>query len=194
LEWELNPDIENIAKYMIFRAQYYDLLDSLGDFRYLTSIPSSSILKPEHIDATVLPGSIFYYRLRAIDASDNQSSYSDSVAYSNFLPVREETMQPNGPNELLGEDRRLSWAYDYHMHLERYCITILDIENNLIFRDISNPSSYVGGAQTWSIPDQVVFNSDEQYKWRVDLEANITNGYEAAGAESPWATFKYGEG
>ena len=194
MEWAINPTSENIAKYEIFRAQYYDLLDSVGDFRYLTSIPNSTTVNAEHIDATVLPGTIFYYRLRAIDASDNQSSYSDSVGYSNFLPVRLETMQPNGSNKLLGEDRQLSWVYDYHLHLERYCITILDIDNNLIIREISNPSNYVGGAQIWSIPDEVIFDNNEKYKWRVDLEANIINGYEAAGAESAWATFKYGEG
>lgn len=193
MEWEPNPVSENITEYKIYRAQYYDLLDSMGDFRYLTSVPSSSTLTAEYIDVTVLPGLIFYYQLRAIDDSDIKSRYSDSIAYSTFLPVRQETMQPNNPNELLGGGRRLSWSYDHHMHLERYCITILDIENNLIFRVISSPSSYVGGAQVWVIPDEVIFNDGEQYKWRVDLEADIMNGYEAVGAESPWATFKYVE-
>jgi hypothetical protein len=191
LEWELNPVSENITKYKIFRAQYFDLLDSLGDFRYLTSIPRSSILKAEYLDAGALPGLIYYYRLRAIDDSDIQSRFSDSVAYSSLLPVRQETMKPNGSNDLLGWERQLSWSYEYHIRMERYCITILDSDNNLIIRETSNPSSYVGGSQIWSISDAIIFNNGGQYKWRVDLEANIVDGYETAGAESPWSTFKY---
>ena len=191
LEWELNPVSENITKYKIFRAQYFDLLDSLGDFRYLTSIPRSSILKAEYLDAGALPGLIYYYRLRAIDDSDIQGSFSDSIAYSSFLPVRLEYMTPNGYNDLLGWERQLSWSYEYHIRMERYCITILDSENNLIIRETSNPSNYVGGSQTWSIPDEIIFNNGDQYKWRVDLEGNILDGYETVGAESLWATFKY---
>lgn len=186
LEWELNPFSENIIKYEIFRAQYFDLLDSLGDFRYLTSI-----LKAEHLDATALPSLTYYYRLRAIDDSDIQGSFSDSIAYSSFLPVRLEYMTPNGYNDLLGWERQLSWSYEYHIRMERYCITILDSENNLIIRETSNPSNYVGGSQTWSIPDEIIFNNGDQYKWRVDLEGNILDGYETVGAESLWATFKY---
>ena len=191
LDWEDNPISEAIVKYQLDRAEYFELSDSMGGFLILATIYPTHQRKPEYYDVTAFPLSNYYYRLKAIDDSGSSSKYSDSIAYLCLPSVPLETMSPNGVNNLLGEDRKLSWIYDYPIRVENYCVTILDTDNNLIHRQTSSPNNYAGGEAHWPIPSEISLISGKVYKWRVDFGAGYVNGRETAGSESSWASFRY---
>jgi hypothetical protein len=191
LEWESNLPRENISEYLLYRARNFIAKDSLGAFHYLTSVQQSNPSSLGYIDREILESSMYTYRLLAIDDSDNSSPYSDSISYTWLLPVEQATMSPNGLSDPLDVERKLHWAYEYHIRMESYCITILDSNNDLILRHISNPNSYVGGSQAWQIPLEISLVSGNVYKWRVDLDGGYIDQLETAGSESLWATFLY---
>jgi len=101
-------------------------------------------------------------------------------------------MVPNGLDETLGPNRELHWQYNYSEVMENYTITILNAEDNLVFRSEYIPTTYIyGGTEYFIIPDSINMIDEEIYKWRIDTQANYVSSIETAGSESSWASFLY---
>jgi hypothetical protein len=189
IEWRANLD-EDITAYNIYRAEWINLKDSLSSFKFLSQIENRGNINFEYVDNSVIRGIKYYYKLLAIDDGDNSSDYSDSTYYT-LLPVSVEDMAPNGANQILGEDRLLSWHYLFWIEMEDYCFTILNTDNQLVLRQLLMPRNYIGGYESWQIPDSIRLLSGTVYKWRLDIGAIYVDGKETAGSESSWATFLY---
>jgi len=190
LEWELNYD-EDIVTTTIYRATWFEHNDSLGEYMYLAHIMQKASPATEYLDIWAYPGNTYYYKLRAKDASDNLSQFSDSVGYRLLTPVAVEKMIPNGKSDTLASNRYLSWVYHYSVEMEDYVITLLTDSNELLWRENLQPGNYTGGRENWIIPQEIALNSGSNYKWRIDTGADYKNSIERAGSESPWATFLY---
>jgi hypothetical protein len=190
LDWELNKD-ENIAAYLIYRAEYFDESDSLSDFNSISHIKVEGISESVYLDVEVLVGKAYCYKLKAEDVSGNMSTYGEPLKYRLLPAIYLSSLRPNGRDDKLYADKILSWYYNYNVEMENYCLTVLSFENELIFRRTFSPVNYVSGYESYHIPDSVVLNSNQRYRWRIDTAAQYVDGTETAGSESPWATFLY---
>ena len=189
LEWEPSPVEENITSYMLLRAEYFEVGDSLGDYELLATLAQASTSEAEYIDRSSRVNTRYHYVLIAEDASENQSTPSDTLGYIRLGSISSDTMLPNGLAMMLPDDRKVKWTYGYSEAMENYTLTILNVESDLILRREMTPSNYIGGREYFTIPDAIVLVSGDVYKWRVDMGAQYVAGNETAGSESPWATF-----
>ena len=190
LEWEANPYDENIAKYYIYRAEYLDIEDSLSEFELLTTVNVSSVTTNQYVDQNILVEMEYYYKLLAEDYSQNKSSFSDSLNYMILPAIGLDYMVPNGLEVSLGGNRALTWTYAY-IAMQNYCITLLANDEELLARKVLLPGNYIGGIETWIIPDEIILSQGAIYKWRIDMEGQHHMSLETAGSESPWAKFIY---
>lgn len=190
LEW-FSPQNEGIVTYGIFRAIYYDTIDSLTDFIMISNVFNGSTTVIEYIDQNLDYSVRYMYRIQAEDHSGNKSEYSDSVSYKLLRSVLLQTMSPNGSQSDLESNRELRWGISVSFETEKYTITILDSQSNLIARETFNPNQYTGINEVWNIPSSIVLDSAQIYKWRVDISSDYANGRELSGSESNWALFRY---
>ncbi len=189
LEWEPNPIEENVTSYLIHRAEYFELEDSLGDFELLSTLMLETSSEAEYIDRNATLNTRYCYVLIAKDASENQSMYSDTLSYLRLDAISSVGMLPNGLSVPLDSDRKLQWTYSYGVAMENYTVTITSAENGLILRRELTPSNYFGGTEYFTVPDTVVLTLGNIYYWRVDMGGRYAENCETAGSESPWATF-----
>ena len=190
MEWEPNYE-ENISAYLIYRAEYFDENDSLGEFELRYRLEIELNTPTEFVDTEIEMRTSYYYKLKSNDISDNSSTFSDSLRYILLPQIPFNRMSPNGYTDSLSPLRSLNWVYSSSIELEDYCITILAQNNDLIIRMIQSPSSYVGWRESWEIPSYISLQHNNIYKWRVDMNARYINSMETAGSESAWATFLY---
>jgi hypothetical protein len=191
LEWEPNSPDEEIIEYLIYRSTYFDVSDSIGDFEFLAIRITASDPSSEYIDQSAVTGAKYHFKIKARDSGGNTSEFSAELFYTLLPQITSAAMWPNGLKSPLPVDRGLSWVYQYSVAMEDYCITILDIEDTFVWRSMFSPSNYTGNNQSWTIPVEVILNTDRIYKWRVDMGAQYVDGMETAGSESAWATFLY---
>ena len=192
LEWEPNLG-EDIARYFIYRAIWFELADSLGEFELLTRLDTEVLRETSFLDEQIIVNQKYYYKLMAEDNSGNLSEYSDETSYSLLYNISAELLLPNGQNEPLPMNRNLQWGNYYYSDLEDYCLTILTLDNALIIRLILQPTNYTGELEHWRIPDTVNLISGSVYKWRIDMGADYVDGRESLGSESSWASFLYSD-
>jgi hypothetical protein len=190
LEWESSPD-EDILAYNIYRAIWYDVNDSLGDYDLITRLELVSTPELNYIDKVAYQSIRYFYKLKSQDASENYSEYSDSLIYSLLHAIRSSSMNPNGIIDTLGADRLLSWTYRYSTEMEDYSITVLTEQSEAVTRVRLSPGNYIGRSESWQIPAEIELDPDHVYKWRIDAGARYVDGNETAGSESQWATFLY---
>jgi hypothetical protein len=190
LEWEPNNE-SNIQAYHIYRAEYFELNDSLGEFEIITRTVTILDRNLTYTDPGVWTSKVYSYKLKAEDISENLSSDSDLKSYSLLPQIQVNTMAPNGITIRLNSDRRLSWNYDYNIEMEDYCITIIQDPDDPVLRQKLSPQNYTDGAESWSIPDSIILEPNAIYKWRIDTGANYVDKVESKGSESTWATFIY---
>jgi hypothetical protein len=191
LEWEPSPQNEDIIAYNIYRATWYDVNDSLGEYDLLARLGTESIPELEYVDRAVNSRIKYFYALKSEDISDNLSEFSDSLYYSLLHPINSESMVPNGKTIALAQDRSLTWSYNGRIEMEDYCLTIITAENELNTRVLLQPGNYIGGSESWQILADIVLEPGNVYQWRVDLGAQYVDFLETAGSESAWATFLY---
>ena len=191
LEWEPNPIEENVTSYMLHRAEYFELEDSLGDFELLSTLMLESSSSSEYVDGSTKVNTHYHYVLIAEDASENQSTPSDTLSYMQFGVLGIFEMLPNGSAMVLPRDRKVQWTDVLNVAVENYTLTILNVENNLMLRRELTPGNYTRDPQYFTIPDTIMLLSGNVYKWRVDIGAQYVAGRETAGCESAWATFLY---
>ena len=187
LEWQPNLVEENVTSYLVYRAEYFHLEDSLGDFELHTTL----ISELEYIDMNTTVNSHYQYVIVAEDASENQSAPSDTLDYIRLGEVRSTLMFPNGLSTPLNSHRNLQWTYSYNIAMENYTMTILNSDNGLILRRELTPRNYIGSAEYFTVPDTILLTQNRIYKWRVDMGGRFVEGRETAGSESAWATFLY---
>lgn len=192
LEWEVNLE-DNISAYLIFRAEYYDHKDSLGEYKKIYRKPAEINVDMEYVDTDIKANIKYYYELRAEDLSENLSPYSDSQFYKILPQISLSEMGPNDLVEILGPERSLNWHTAIAIEVEEYCLTVLTQENDLVLRTVFNPSNYINGYETWHIPNSISLTNGRIYKWRIDTNANYFDGVETVGSESPWAYFHFSE-
>jgi hypothetical protein len=190
LEWESNPE-NNISAYLIFRAEFFPEGDSIGSFDILSRIDYDSHEYLEYLDTDVSIRIKYYYKMKAVSVSGTLSTFSDSITYLLLPQIEIEGMRPNGVLDSLGSDRKLYWNYSLGIEMEDYCLTIMSQNNDLISRFVLNPSNYVSGTESWTIPNYVVLDSNQVYKWRIDAGAKYIRDRETAGSESLWASFLF---
>ena len=191
LEWEPNPIEENVTSYLLHRAEYFELEDSLGDFELLSTLMLELSSASEYIDRSTTIDTRYHYVLIAEDASENHSTASDTLNYMCFAALRSDRMLPNGLSPPIGTNRELQWEYIHQVAMENYTLTILNVVNDLILRCELTPGNYIGYTEYFTIPDTIGLLSEGVYKWRVDMGAQYVAGCETVGSESPWATFLY---
>jgi len=190
LEWIQNPE-DNVMTYIIFRSHYFEMNDSLGEYEELRRIENEIDYLLKYLDSEVTIRTDYFYKLKALDNSNNYSGYSDSVKYSLLPALPMSGLSPNGISDTLNANRKLFWSYSYQVEMEDYCLTLLNQKSELVFRILLSPTNYVDGFESWRVPDSVIFEPNQIYKWRIDTEAKYSNGLETAGSESNWAPFVY---
>ena len=190
LEWEPNPE-DNIVSYLIYRAEYFDVKDSLGDYELLSVSEVDHGSKLEYLDESVKIKTQYYFKLKAEDSTRNRSGFSDSTGFSVLLQIPGSRMNPNGLSDVLHIERILIWWYDTHIEMENYCLTLTTISDDFITRYIFNPGDYINGTEYFIIPNSIDLVQGQIYKWRIDAGAVYVDGIETAGSESTWATFLY---
>jgi len=190
LEWEPSTE-ENVERYHLYRARYDDVVDSLGAFELITSIDQDEQLANSFIDTDLAIRTKYYYKLRSEDISGNLSAFSDSTFYALLPQISLESMQPNGVLDTLTGSRSFSWRYNYQVEMENYCVTIIDAQGDMVFRQILTPGNYISGHESWMPSDQSALQSGEAYRWRVDIGARYEEEVELSGSESSWAIFVY---
>ena len=191
LEWELNRIEENVTSYLLYRAEFFEPNDSLGNFELLETLMLGFSSESEYIDRNSSMNTQYHYMIIAKDASENKSTPSDTLSYRRFGAVGLEWMLPNGVAMVLPYDRKVQWAFRSDIGMENYTLNILNVEDDLILRREVTPGNYIGGAEFFTIPDTIILLSGNVYKWRVDMGAQYVAGRETAGSESAWATFLY---
>ena len=92
LEWESNPVDEDVAKYYIYRATYFDINDSLSPYDLLMSINVESNRLCKYTDQWVSIGIRYFYKLRAENQSESISTFSDSITYLSLPIIEYETV------------------------------------------------------------------------------------------------------
>jgi hypothetical protein len=190
LEWEANQDL-GIKAYIIYRTEYWEENDSLGEYALLSRFVTDLGKELYHVDKDVTLRTTYFYKLKAEDDSGNSSGFSDSIGISLLPQISSGTMNPNGLIDTLSETRSLSWRYTYNVEMENYCLTILTQTGELILREIMNPGNYVDGKESWKIPTSITLEPYMVYLWRIDTDARYVDGLETAASESSWATFLY---
>jgi len=189
LEWRANPLNENVGVYQVFRAEYFDLEDSLGTFTHLRSIYHESNLNHKYTDTSVQLYITYFYSLRAIDNSGNVSEFSDTLFYTLLEPQNIEMMLPNGTT--LPITRCLTWIGGWSIPFEKWTITIVTQNGKLVLRDTFLPHNYLGEEEVFEIGNDIDLHSNMTYQWRVDIEAQYIGLEESAASESKWANFLY---
>ncbi len=121
LEWEASPE-ESISSYLIYRAEFYDEKDSLGEYHLLSLLDVESTNKLEYIDSEVELRRKYFYKLKAEDTTDKKGAFSDSVHYSLLPGFTPTAISPNGFLDTLSAGRELSWSYPYTIEMENYCL------------------------------------------------------------------------
>ncbi len=190
LEWEPNPE-DNIVAHMIYRAEYFDANDSLGNYELLSVSEVDQGLKLEYVDESVKTKTQYYFKLKSEDSAGNVSQFSDAISYALLSTIQFESMEPNGQFTPLPQDRNLSWTHSYLNEMENYLITLISSDDKLIERLVLQPQNYFDGKEFWQIPSTIPLDSGSSYMWRVDTGANYNAFGESAGSESVWATFIY---
>jgi hypothetical protein len=190
LEWDSSPN-ENVTSYKIFRAEYFEVADSLSDMALLKVLDQTSGSKLEYLDFGVPVGKVLCYSMVAVDQSLNQSYPSDSICFSLHRPITSDMMVPNGQSDTLSISRTLNWQNYYLDDTEDYCVTILTEYGDYIYRRILQPQSYVGGSEKWDIPTDIVLEVGQNYQWRIDTGGRYNDGLETSGSESAWAAFLF---
>ena len=191
LEWEESID-QDIVGYDIYRAEWDDTNDSMSDYGLIAKLESGSLQRNEYSDDQAHTRVGYFYKLRSRNDSDNESSFSDSVYYELLPSVRLQTMTPNGVSDTLGESRLLSWQYIYTIEMENYQVTILTETNELVYRSTFLPGDYTSSSnEKWKIPMDVILESGNIYKWRIDTAANYISERETSGSESDWGYFYF---
>lgn len=190
LQWEQEDD-EPIFSYQLYRAIYHDANDSLGDFGFHAEVNVESESIGEFRDSDLDIGVRYFYKIRSIDQAENFSVFSDSISYALLPRILSDMMTPNGPTTSLLIGRELRWHNFYTNDTEDYCLTMINIDEELILREQIQPQNYFSGVETWVIPTSIALDSNTVYKWRVDVNARYVDGKETYGSESPWATFTY---
>ena len=193
LEWEAYPFDESIDEYLIYRAEYFEFADSIGNFDLIWRANIPSMAGNEHIDRDVQENTTYYYKMKAKDISQNTSAFSDSLEYTLLPQINTATLSPNGLFQELNASRALSWNFFYDITVEKFCVTILSNTNEFVARQLLVPANYHGGNEVWIIPIDVYLSPEVTYKWRVDMCANFRGGLEMTGSESVWATFIFKE-
>jgi hypothetical protein len=189
LEWKPNLG-EDIVAYNIYRTTWYDAYDSLGDYQLIRRLETVSTTDLSFIDETAQLSTKYWYKIKSQDSADNVSVYSDSVSYMLLSQIDISTMTPNSL-ATINAAGHLSWYYGLSLMMENYCLTILAENNNLVTRVTLSPGNYIDGNESWQIPTDIKFESDQLYKWRIDTGARYIDDIETAGSESQWATFIY---
>jgi hypothetical protein len=189
LEWEPNPS-EGILAFHIYRAQWFEDIDSLGDYTLVAQIQNETMFGFNYVDLQV-GFNQYFYKLKSKDNSENISEFSDSLTYSLLRSIDSEAMIPNGQAIVLPEDRTLRWNYYPGFAMEEYCITILSDENEFVHRAVILPQNYIGRSESWQIPLSIKLESNMVYNWRIDMIARFVDGLETSGSESSWAKFVY---
>jgi hypothetical protein len=191
IEWHANLN-EDIMAYHVYRATWFDSQDSLGDYELLSYLETGSATGTEYIDEEISTRVIYSYKIKSENVSDNLSEFSDSLSYMLLPSTSLSSMTPNGQFDTLDGDRSLAWGHDgYSVEMEDYIITVVSQNNQFIYRSSFQPSNYVGGAESVSIPTDIELSPGKVYLWRVDNGARYINSLETAASESPWATFLY---
>jgi hypothetical protein len=190
LEWEPNPET-NIMAYLIYRAQYFDQNDSLGEYERIFKLETISNTALEFVDTDIEIRTKYFYKLEAENGAQNLSDFSDSLYYTILPPLDIKYMAPNGVTDALNPSRELSWRYDSHLEMEDYCLTILTRESELFLRKVIVPGNYLGVGETFEVSDSLNLELDQVYKWRIDIGAQYVDGFETSASESAWATFLY---
>jgi hypothetical protein len=190
LEWENNIS-QQIVSYEIFRATHNDAVDSIDVFDLIAFLNTETLNENIYIDLNVIIGQQYSYKIRCEDSAGNFSTLSEEITYSLLTRISSLRMEPNGLSIALGANRELSWLYVNEIAMENYCLTILNMQNGLVVRVQLLPTNYTNGEEFWNIPDSVSLEPNGIYKWRVDVAASYINGFETAGSESPWASFRY---
>jgi hypothetical protein len=190
LEWEENIE-KDITVYHIYRAEWINEQDKLGEYHSLVQIEMDLINETSFIDQTAQTRVKYYYKIVAEDISGIESKDSDHVFYTLLPSIGLSLMSPNGLLAELNSDRELTWRYDYGIEMENYIITIISQGNEFVLRSIVQPGNYVGVMETWQIPSEIVLLNGQTYFWRVDIGAGYQNSFETMGSESQWAKFLY---
>jgi hypothetical protein len=190
LEWAPGED-ENSIVYLIYRAHYDEIADSMGDYQLIVSKSGDGVQEQSFVDTDVQWTKRYCYKLQAQDLAGNSSLFSDSLFYTLLPQIHQETMSPNGLSDTLLEGGTFSWMYHPAVDWEDYCITILDYERNFIFRRILLPGDYVNGWESWVLSQSIRLQNGRIYQWRIDTGSRYADGIESSASESPWATFLY---
>jgi hypothetical protein len=191
LEWEPNPEQE-IVKYLVYRAQFFEKFDSLGDYSVLFQVEPEPNKSLSYLDREVATSTKYFYKLKAENTSNIQSQFSDSSWYSLLPRISIASMVPNGLLDQLSEDRKLSWGYRKDIEMENYCLTLIKENDDFVYRELFSPGNYVNDGESKLIPMSIILELGHIYKWRIDTGAKYIMEFETAGSESPWATFLYG--
>ena len=191
LEWEPNPIEENVTSYLLYRAEFFEAEDNLGDFDQINRLGTGENSEWSFLDSDVQVYTQYFYTLKAEDASSNVSDFSDTLDYTLLPRISLATMLPNGLSDTLGFDRVLRWTYFSWVEMEDYSLTIVDSWNDLIFRERFTPGNYVSGTESRIIPDSILFKGGQTYRWRIDTGAQYSDQLEQSGSESLLATFLY---
>jgi len=190
LEWYGGD--EDVEKYRVYRAQDIQPADSLSDFQPIDEVLIETITdKYTYLDEITQEDVRYHYYLRARDHAENWSETSDTLDYLRLRAVSSSSMVPNGTDDTLVLSRFLKWGYSYLVAMEDYVLTILTMENDLIYRTQFTPSNYIGSRESFYLPDSVALESERTYQWRVDVHAKYVREFESSSGESPWATFTY---
>lgn len=190
LEWESNHERDIIA-YIIYRAQYIELNDSIGDFNLLAELKTESYPITGYVDHQSMPNVGYYYKIKCENASGILSDYSDHIYYCNLIAIRTDTLFPNGRTIILPPDRSLTWYYTTRLDMENYCVTVTTESDSLIVRQLFQPQNFVGAWESWQLPDHIDLREGKVYKWRIDVGAKYIDDRETSGAESSWARFLF---
>jgi hypothetical protein len=190
MEWEPNLG-EDIIAYNIYRATWYDVNDSLGDYQLLKKQEMTSTAELFYVDEVAMNRTKYWYKIESQDVADNRSVFSDSVSYTLLPQINFSTMMPNSLTDTLDDLRQLSWSYAYLVEMENYCLSILTEKNDFVTRVTLPPGNYIERRESWRIPPEIELESEQVYMWRIDTGARYSDGHENAGSESKWATFVY---
>jgi hypothetical protein len=190
LEWETSTEVDIFA-YIIYRAINYNIPDSIIDYQPIVRLEKKTIVNFEYIDNLAIPGLHYLYKIIAEDEAENMSIFSDSIGYSLLPIISPGSMNPNGLNQELPNDRILRWGYNYQLEMENYLLTIVSANGDLMCRTLFQPQVYTQWTESWQIPSTINFEVDQIYLWRVDTGAKYVNDRESVGSESHWAYFSY---
>ena len=148
-------------------------------------------MKTEYIDGQIEIGKKYSYKLKSKSISAVFSEYSDSLSYTLIEAIRSDRMTPNGLTDTLSEDRALTWNNIYINVTVDYTLTVLTDNNELVLRLVLQPTNYFQGDEIFRIPQAISMAPGASYKWRVDQNAEYSEGNETSGSESRWVNFKY---